>query len=109
MQNGRRRVPAAPCRALLAPAPAQGGAAGWLCQAWGGSDRGPAWRIVEETILHQRSPENEQEEARAQGRLCQKGTRVHCSFMTDPPCLLEGKTSSSLVIKLIKVSVPSLH
>lgn len=38
-QNSRQGVPATPCRALAAPAPTQGSATGWLCQAWGGSNR----------------------------------------------------------------------
>ena len=65
-------------------------------------------RIMKVTVSHQRSPENKQEGSKRPVKALPEGTRVHCSFMTDSACLLEGKKSPALVIK-IKVPVPLLN
>lgn len=56
-------------------------------------------KVMKETVLHQRSPENKQERSKSPVKVLAEGPGVHFSFMTDPACLLEGgKKSPTLVI-----------
>jgi len=53
MQNGRRGIPVAPCRALTAPALIHGSAAGRLGQAWVGVIGLQHGKTMDMTVLHQ--------------------------------------------------------